>query len=93
MADLHQIIDLGALTDDGVADGAAVDCGAGADFHIVLDYDAAQLRHFDMTARTHHETKAILPNVTAGVDDHAVADDCMNQGRTGTDKSVAADTD
>ena len=45
VADLDQIVDLGALADHGVADGAAVDRGAGADLDVVLDDDAADLRH------------------------------------------------
>ena len=45
VANLHQVVDLGALADHGVAHGAAVDRGAGADFDVVLDDDAADLRN------------------------------------------------
>ena len=48
VADLDQIVDLGALADHGIADGAAVDGRIGADLDVVLDDDAADLRHFQM---------------------------------------------
>ena len=44
VADLDQIVDLGALADHGVADRAAVDGGAGADLDVVLDDDPADLQ-------------------------------------------------
>src|SRR3984957_900962 len=48
--DLHQIVDLGPLPNDGVAGRAAVDRGVGADFHVVLNNDAPGLRDFLMSA-------------------------------------------
>ena len=51
VADLDEVVDLGALADHGVADGAAVDGGAGADLDVVLDDDAADLRHLEVAAR------------------------------------------
>ena len=44
VSDLHQIVDLGALADDRISGGAAIDGRVGADFHVVLDDDAAGLR-------------------------------------------------
>ena len=49
--DLHEIVDLGALADDGVAGRAAVDRGVGADLDVVLNDDAAGLRDFLMALR------------------------------------------
>ena len=51
VADLHEIVDLGAFADDRVAIGAAVDRRPGADLDVVLDDDAADLRHFQMALR------------------------------------------
>ena len=45
MGDLHEIVDLGALADDRIGHGAAIDGGVGADLDIVLDDDPADLRH------------------------------------------------
>ena len=57
VADLHQIIDLGALADHRVAQRAAVDRGAGADLDIVLNDDPAQLRNFDMAGRAKRQSR------------------------------------
>ena len=51
VADLDQIIDLGAFADHGVAQSAAIDGGGGADLDPVLDDDAAQLGDFRMSRR------------------------------------------
>src|SRR5690606_5084783 len=47
VGNLHKIIDLAALADDGIRQRAAVDCGVRADFHIVLNDDATNLRILD----------------------------------------------
>src|SRR5665213_1819810 len=44
MADLDQVVDFCALADHGIANGATIDGSAGADFDIVLDDDACDLR-------------------------------------------------
>src|SRR5262245_61493752 len=41
--DLHEVIDLGALTDHRVAQSAAIDCRVGTDLDAVLNDDAAEL--------------------------------------------------
>ena len=66
VADLDEIVDLGALADHGVADGAAVDGGAGADLHVVLDDDPADLRHLAVAPGPHHEAEAVLPDAQPG---------------------------
>ena len=63
-----------SLADDRVAVGAAVDRRFGADLDVVLDDHAADLRHFEMAARPHRETKTVLADVRAGMDDHTIAD-------------------
>ena len=51
VSDLHQVVDLGALADHGVAIGAAVDGGVGPDLDIVLNDDAADLQDLAVTGR------------------------------------------
>ena len=74
VANLNQVVDLGALADDGIADGAAVDGCAGADFDVVLDDDPADLRHLEMSVAAHHKAEPVLPDIAARMDDDAVAD-------------------
>ena len=77
--DLDQIIDLGALADHRVAAGAAVDRGVGADLDVVLDDDAADLRHLQVPLRPHGEAEAVLPDAHAGMEDDAVADEARGR--------------
>src|SRR3954466_12506027 len=73
VSDLHKVIDFGPLADHGVAAAAAIYRGVDADLHIVLDDDAAKLRHLDETARARLIAEAVVPDVAAGMDDDAVA--------------------
>src|SRR6187455_3451596 len=69
VADLDLIVDFRALADHGVAQAAAIDGGPGADLDIVLDHDAAGLRHLQMAIRAEkYEAEAILPDAAARMD-------------------------
>src|SRR5262249_40743680 len=57
---LDQIINLGALPDDGVGQGAAIDAGIGPDFDAVLKDNAAQLRDFIVPGGRADIAEAIL---------------------------------
>src|SRR5262249_53361978 len=92
VSDLHQVVDLGAFANDSIAIGAAIDGGAGADFHVVLNDDATDLQHFTVTACSHHITESVLTNGAAGMNDHAIADQAIGDGSIGTDAAMAADT-
>ncbi len=94
VADLDLIVDFGALPDHGVAQRSAIDGGAGADFHIVLDQHAAGLGHFHMALGAEEdEAIAVLADRAAGVDEHVIADQRTLDGRTGADIAVPADLD
>src|SRR5262249_56148300 len=60
MADLDQIIDLGALANDGVAAAAPVDRGIGADLDVVLDDHPARLRDLDRAFAIGKQAQALL---------------------------------
>ncbi len=64
VGDLHEIVDLRALTDHRVEHMAAVDRGIGADLHIVLDDDAADLRNLGMLLPAELEPEPVLPTRT-----------------------------
>src|SRR3990172_696364 len=91
VAHLDQVVDLGALADYGVANGAAVDGGAGADLDVVLDDDASDLRHLEMALGSHYEAEAILPDLAARMNDDAVADQRGGDRRPGADRAIAPD--
>ena len=93
VAYLHQVVDLGALADHGIADRTAVDGSTGADFHIVLDDDAADLRDFKTASAAHHEAKAILADLAAAMNDDPIADQGVADRGAGADRAVAADPD
>ncbi len=81
MADLHEIIDLRAFPDHGVSGPvprSMVD--AGADFDIILDHHAAELGHFHVALAAEGEAEAVLPDMHAAMDEHAVADETMADG-------------
>src|SRR6202022_3165819 len=93
VADLHQVVDLGAFADHGVADAAAIDHRSRADLDVVLNDHPSDLRDLDVTVRPHEEAEAVLPDAAAGMDDHAVADQRVDHRRAGADRAVAADMD
>src|ERR1700751_4146880 len=59
MSNLDKVIDLGSFPDDGIAAGAAVYGGAGADFHIVLNDHPAELRNLGVPGCTHLIAKSV----------------------------------
>ncbi len=65
MGDLDEVIDLGAASDDGGAEGAAVDGDVGADFDVVVDDDLADLGDFAVLSVIEDVAEAI------GADDGA----------------------
>src|SRR5215469_9873889 len=91
VSDLHEIVDLGALANHGVAGGAAVDRGIGADLDVILDDHAAGLRNLLMAARRRQETESVLSDAGPGMNDDAVADQGVKDGGLRADCAVAAD--
>src|SRR5665213_3080472 len=91
VADLDQIVDLGALADHGIADGATVDRGAGADLDVVLDDDAPELRHLKVAAQTQHEAEAVLTDLAARMNDDPVADQRVGDDGSRPDRTMASD--
>src|SRR5713101_5358460 len=91
VADLNQIVDFGALADDRIAIGAAVDRGPRPDLDVVLQDDAADLRHFEMAAPAHHITEPVLSDAASRMNDDAIADQRMRERGSRADRAVAAD--
>src|SRR5262245_50611431 len=71
VADLHEVVDLRAATDDGPAQHGAVDRGVGADVHVVLDHDDADLRDLAMPGTVEGVAEPVATDDGAGLYDHA----------------------
>ena len=74
MADLHQVVDLGAAPDARLVQRGAVDRGQRADLDVVLDHHDADLRDLLVAAlRVLREAEAVAADHGAVLHDHAVA--------------------
>src|SRR5207245_1749219 len=69
VADLDEVVDLAAAADAGGGKFGAVDTDAGADFHIVLDDDGADLGDFGVLGAIPAIAEAVGANDAACVDD------------------------
>jgi len=73
VADGNQVAHFCTVTDDGIAESAAVDGTVGADFDIVFDENAANLGDFVMNAAVGGIAETILADYGAGMDNDAIA--------------------
>src|SRR6056297_1194389 len=68
---LHLVVQLDPVPDHRVVDGASVDGGIGAHFHVVADHHAADLRHLDPAFRLAGQAEAVGADNGARVVQHA----------------------
>src|SRR5215470_5118824 len=87
--DLHKIINFGAFPDHCIGEGAAVDAAVGADFHVVVENDTADLRHLEVALGAHGKAKPVLAYAHACVQDHPVTDDGVDEAYPGANVAVA----
>src|SRR5207245_5682989 len=76
VADVDQVVDLGAAPDAGDFQGSAVDGRVGADLDVIGDFEAAGLREFHVVSgcRIAHITEAVAAEHGASIDDHSIAE-------------------
>src|SRR4026207_2294760 len=74
VSDLHEIIDLGSLADDGIAERAPIDRAVAADLDVVLDNHAAKLGKFLMPPVGENISETVRADYRAGVNHHTIAD-------------------
>src|SRR5262245_44788525 len=91
--DLHEIINFAALADDGVLERPAIDAAIGADFHVIVQNDAADLGDLEVALRPHGKAKAVLADAHARVQNDAVADDGVRHADPRSDVAALADHD
>ena len=73
VADLDLVVEADVFFQHRVLDRAAVDRGVRADFAIVADHHAAELRHLEPASALHRQAEAIGPEYRTRVDQHALA--------------------
>lgn len=91
VTDLNQVVDHRTRADNGIGTRTSVNCAIGADFHIVFNDHAAQLRHFDGAARRTGETEAVLADADTGEDRNTLTDKAMAERNVGANIGVGAD--
>lgn len=67
VSDLHQVIELRARTDYGVAGGTTIDRRIGTDLNVIFNDDTAELRHRQKTRLGRRETISLLTDPGPGV--------------------------
>ena len=98
VADLNEVVDLGALPDPGAAKTRTIHRAASADLHIVVDLHDAGLTHFAMASVTEFITETIGTDDDTGMKKHIFSENafgmhggvCMEAG-TFADDDIAAD--
>src|SRR5690606_16088928 len=93
VGDLHQVVDLGVLTDRGVVEGPTIDAAVGADRHPVLQDDPAKLGDVHDSGGAAGGAESRLADHRASQNPHAVAQQGEAQGDIGADDAIAADRD
>ena len=93
VADLHEVVDLGAGLNARFADGGPIDRRVRADLDVVFDDDDAGLRNLLVRAvGAPDEAVAVGADHRAVLDDHAVADDdALADGHVRVNDAVVAD--
>jgi hypothetical protein len=92
VANVNEIIQLYAGGNPGVCEGAAIDGGIGADFHVIANLNNSGLREFPMPAFAEGVSKTVGTDYGAGVDFHAVAQAHTTvEGDAGMDSAIFAD--
>src|SRR6185312_12280079 len=93
VADMDQAVEAHAALDMGVADGAAVHGAVGAELHIILDDDAAQLRHAQQALQAGHEGETLIADGIVWAHHHALAQNGMGDDAIGADTVAITDLD
>lgn len=89
VSDLDQIVDLGSILDQGIAQRPAIHRGICSDLHIVSEPHTAQLRDPYPTIAIFRKTEPLPADDGTGVDQNAPADPCsLTQGYPGDETAV-----
>src|SRR5215467_6149919 len=76
MRNLNEIIYFCSFADDCGSKRPAIDCHVGADFNIILDDYAPDLRHLQVSTGIQHITKSIGANDGSSVNADAITNLC-----------------
>src|SRR5574344_2003126 len=67
MGNLHQVVDLHSIADDGIVQCSPVDTGVGTDLHVVADAHGAQLGDLEPLTSLRRKTETVRTNDNPGV--------------------------
>lgn len=93
MADLHQVIDARAGTDDGVAGRPPVDCGVGTNLHVVFHDHTTKLWDTEEPRLRRGEAEALLTDSGSRIDVDPRAKQSVTEAGMGANAAVAAHGD
>src|SRR5690606_17931634 len=82
--------DLAAFADNRIGQRATIDRGIGANFDIVLNDHAANLRIFHQAGWSGQKAEPILANLNTGMENDAVTDDRKLNRALRADETVAS---
>src|SRR5579863_2189436 len=71
---VDEVVQFRASPDLRTVEGTAIDCGICADFHIILNFDFADLWKFPALSSFGNVAKAVRTDHGAGMQDHAVGE-------------------
>jgi hypothetical protein len=92
VANLNQIVDLGAFADHRVIKRTPIDGGVGTDFDMVLNDHTAYLRDLEQSPGTRSIAKSVLTYAGSGMNDNVGSYQRMLNRNAVTNVAVAADT-
>ena len=88
MADLNQVVELGAAFDAGLSDRSSINSGAGAYLNVIFNHHAAGLRNFQpMSLFVFGKTKSVAAYHRVTVYDDTLAQNrVLTNGHAGMDQ-------
>lgn len=93
VGDLHQITDARSGSNNGIAGRSSVDCGIGANFHVVLHDDVPKLRDTEKARFGRGKAETFLTDSGPGIDIDPRAKHGVTKAGMGADAAVAAHGD
>src|SRR5579871_3125386 len=92
VGDLNKVVDLGSLSNNRIANPAAIDRRSSSNLDIVFNCNHAKLRHLEVPGCLHDETKSVLADVTPRMNDDAIANDRVRYRTSWADRTLPSNS-